>query len=93
MVFSIVFALSLRLDRKYVDEIGGLGDVLLVITDISIIFSQSCVPEVVSVESEDSSIDVERDSGSFEFSLVSLEYLSLFVRCETHLADASLAVR
>lgn len=101
IVFSIVFALSLLLDRTYVDDDGGFGDVPLVITDTSTIFSQSCVIEVVSVDIEDSSIDVDsedssrNDSGSFEFSFVqSLDDLSLFVRCDDmHLADASLAVR
>lgn len=97
IVFSMVLALSILRVRIYVDEDGGLGDVLLVITDTSTI-SQSCV-EVVSVENDESSIDVERessrdDSGSFEFSLLqSLEVLSLFARCDVHLADASLAVR
>lgn len=97
IVFSMVLALSILRVRIYVDEDGGLGDVLLVITDTSTI-SQSCV-EVVSVENDESSIDVESessrdDSGSFEFSLLqSLEVLSLFARCDVHLADASLAVR
>lgn len=99
IVFSIVFALSIRRDLKYIDEDGGLGDVALVTTDTSIVFSQSCVTELVSVEREISSTEVDSDSSrdessSFELSLVeSLDDLSLFVRCEIHLADTSLAVR
>lgn len=98
IVFSIVLALSIRLDRTYVDDdVGGFGDVPLVITDTSTIFSQSWVIDaVVSVDMDDSSMDVDRedssrnDSGSFEVSFVR----SLLVLCdEMHRADASLAVR